>query len=425
MTAVVIGGLATPSSVSARSLGAAEVLNDGYTGAPSEGQCSGCHSNNGNYGPVTTTLSITDMLGDDVTIAGPGQTLSFEVTVQEGQGNPAGYGFQLVALDENFANAGTFSNPSDNAQFTAVGGLNRTYFEHDARSANRVFTADWTAPTASGSYSMYFIGIAVNGQGSGGDNVSPPVGPVVIQVVGPDGDNDGVPDDVDNCPAVANPDQANLDGDPFGDACDDDQDGDGVLNVDDNCPVNTNADQADIDQDGFGDACDAIDDDPDRDGVLTAVDNCPTVANPNQEDQDNDGVGDACVGAPPDADGDGVADAVDNCPAIPNADQLDSDNDGLGDVCDNTPPVTPTDADADGIVDTVDNCPSDANANQADADGDGVGDVCDTSFDGVVLDPATTTIDGGCTAAGGGSSMWLCALLLPAVMVARRRRDGR
>ncbi|MDJ0765846.1 MAG: thrombospondin type 3 repeat-containing protein [Myxococcota bacterium] len=59
----------------------------------------------------------------------------------------------------------------------------------------------------------------------------------------------------DNCPFVANPDQANSDGDDRGDACD-------------NCPSVTNADQSDIDSDGFGDACD----------------NCWVVANPGQLD---------------------------------------------------------------------------------------------------------------------------------------------
>jgi len=35
-----------------------------------------------------------------------------------------------------------------------------------------------------------------------------------------DGDGDQVPDDLDNCPAVANPDQTDTDGDGIGDACD-------------------------------------------------------------------------------------------------------------------------------------------------------------------------------------------------------------
>ena len=57
-----------------------------------------------------------------------------------------------------------------------------------------------------------------------------------------DSDGDGVPDVVDNCPSVPNPDQTNSDGDRFGDACD-------------NCPYLPNNDQADRDGDGVGDRC--------------------------------------------------------------------------------------------------------------------------------------------------------------------------
>jgi hypothetical protein len=45
-----------------------------------------------------------------------------------------------------------------------------------------------------------------------------------------DSDRDQVPDNTDNCPALTNTDQANADGDGFGDACDGDIDGDGILN---------------------------------------------------------------------------------------------------------------------------------------------------------------------------------------------------
>ncbi|WP_439101305.1 choice-of-anchor U domain-containing protein [Congregibacter sp.] len=48
-----------------------------------------------------------------------------------------------------------------------------------------------------------------------------------------DTDEDTVPDIEDNCSAVANPNQGNLDSDDLGDACDDDVDGDGILNGDD------------------------------------------------------------------------------------------------------------------------------------------------------------------------------------------------
>jgi hypothetical protein len=109
------------------------------------------------------------------------------------------------------------------------------------------------------------------------------------QVLPPDFDRDGIPDALDNCPLIANADQADADGDNVGDACD-------------SCRALPNAAQTDSDGDGVGDACD----------------NCPSADNADQTDMDGDGVGDAC----------------DNCPNSPNSDQADLDGDGLGDACD-------------------------------------------------------------------------------------------
>ncbi|MDQ7086952.1 MAG: thrombospondin type 3 repeat-containing protein [Acidobacteriota bacterium] len=77
-----------------------------------------------------------------------------------------------------------------------------------------------------------------------------------------DDDGDEVQDLIDNCPTVANNNQADADGDDLGDVCD-------------NCVNTSNPDQADFDADGAGDACDA---DDDNDGVDDAADCAPLDA---------------------------------------------------------------------------------------------------------------------------------------------------
>src|SRR4051794_12688527 len=136
-----------------------------------------------------------------------------------------------------------------------------------------------------------------------------------------DTDGDGVNDNVDNCVAIANANQANNDGDTQGDVCDDNDDTDLVLDAQDNCDFVANQDQADTDSDGQGDACDA---DDDADGVLDGSDNCPVVANALQANNDGDTQGDSCDF---DDDNDTVADGSDNCPVVANTDQLNTDGD--------------------------------------------------------------------------------------------------
>ncbi|MBM4345865.1 MAG: hypothetical protein FJ100_21035 [Deltaproteobacteria bacterium] len=94
-----------------------------------------------------------------------------------------------------------------------------------------------------------------------------------------DPDGDGVCENKDNCPAVANKDQLDQDGDKIGDACD-------------LCPKIANTGNADVDGDGVGDACD----------------NCAKVANKDQSDLDADKLGDLCDD---DMDGDGYPNATD------------------------------------------------------------------------------------------------------------------
>lgn len=76
-----------------------------------------------------------------------------------------------------------------------------------------------------------------------------------VRYVPSDTDQDGVPDLLDNCVGMANPDQADRNGNGRGDACDD-YDKDGIVNSTDNCPDHPNRAQTDTDGDGKGDACD-------------------------------------------------------------------------------------------------------------------------------------------------------------------------
>ena len=196
-----------------------------------------------------------------------------------------------------------------------------------------------------------------------------------------DTDNDGILDESDNCPLVANAGQEDGDSDGVGDVCD-------------NCASTANADQADGDSDGLGDVCDGCPNSPDPaqndgdgDGINDACDNCPLIANAGQEDGDSDGAGDACdnclgVANPSqaDPDSDGLGDECDNCPAVANVSQEDEDSDGAGDACDNCVGLanaSQVDGDSDDVGDDCDNCPADANSDQADGDSDGVGDACD------------------------------------------------
>lgn len=67
-----------------------------------------------------------------------------------------------------------------------------------------------------------------------------------------DSDFDNVPEDADNCPNVANPNQADANRDGIGDACSDDSDGDGLSDVEE-LALGTDPLRPDTDGDGFSD----------------------------------------------------------------------------------------------------------------------------------------------------------------------------
>lgn len=95
---------------------------------------------------------------------------------------------------------------------------------------------------------------------------------VTIRYADCDFDGDGLKDEVDNCPEVANASQVNTDGDTNGgDACDTDDDNDGVLDSGDNCRTVVNPNQANTDGDSLGNICDP---DDDNDSVSDVKDFC-------------------------------------------------------------------------------------------------------------------------------------------------------
>ena len=141
-----------------------------------------------------------------------------------------------------------------------------------------------------------------------------------------DTDSDGVADDVDNCPNIANPDQLDTDGDLRGDVCDTDDDGDGVADGSDAFPLDS-SESLDTDSDGVGNNAD---DDDDGDGVADGSDAYPLISLDGRSDTDGDGLPDECdstclaigMSADSDDDGDGISDAYDPEPLLDNSEEL-------------------------------------------------------------------------------------------------------
>ena len=149
----------------------------------------------------------------------------------------------------------------------------------------------------------------------------------------------------------------------------------------------------DFDEDGVPDETDECPDvpglielngcpDTDGDGIADADDQCPDFA------------GRIEMGGCPDTDGDGISDNEDQCPSLVGPIEnkgcpvLDKDNDGILDAEDECPDEAGTratqgcpDTDGDGIADRSDQCPNDAGLTRfngcPDRDGDGIHDALD------------------------------------------------
>ncbi|OWY72048.1 hypothetical protein B7486_08360 [cyanobacterium TDX16] len=127
----------------------------------------------------------------------------------------------------------------------------------------------------------------------------------ILVMIGPDEDDDGFNDELDNCPQTANSDQADSDGDGLGDACD-------------GCPTDANKTTAGICGCGVADA------DSDGDGTPDCNDGCPADAAKVAPGACGCGIADT------DSDGDSVPDCLDVAPGT--NDLADINGNGIPDI---------------------------------------------------------------------------------------------
>ncbi len=156
-----------------------------------------------------------------------------------------------------------------------------------------------------------------------------------------DQDGDGVPDEVDQCPELAE----DKDGFEDSDGCPDfDNDDDGVPDDTDRCPTEKE------DSDNFEDDDGCLDPDNDHDGILDAADACPNEAGAASTDPKQNGCPER------DRDVDGIPDSKDKCPTRPEDRDGWNDDDGCPDP----------DNDRDHVLDVDDACPDVAGAERSD-----------------------------------------------------------
>ena len=200
-----------------------------------------------------------------------------------------------------------------------------------------------------------------------------------------DTDGDGIANQNDRCPTVAE------DRDSFEDedgCLDEDNDHDRRLDGEDKCPLEGE------DLDGFedDDGCPELDND--KDGIKDFDDRCPTETEDGAKPFDKDG----CPAGKRDTDDDGKMDNVDKCALDPEDDdgfedwdgcpEKDNDKDGILDADDrcklcmedkdrfeDEDGCPELDNDRDGVADASDKCPNKAETINGVSDGDGCPDI--------------------------------------------------
>ena len=139
----------------------------GYTSAPGDGVCSQCHTDNNTSldGDYTVTGIPVDIEANT--------TYTVDIQLTNPSGNASRGGFQILALDADNAQGGTWSNAGTGSVLKTVNG--KTYLGHQGSqsfpASNELnWTADWTAPDEEdATFNFYAVSILGNG-GNGNQN---------------------------------------------------------------------------------------------------------------------------------------------------------------------------------------------------------------------------------------------------------------
>jgi uncharacterized protein (TIGR03437 family) len=145
----------------------------GFTGAPDEGTCVGCHYTFGQPNPPNSRgkVEITGLPA----VYTPGQTYTLTITVSHPTARA--WGFEMTAIDANGTSSTVGSMTAVNATTTlkrdsTASGQVRTYFSHNdeagiakGKTGSNSWSINWTAPAATvGDITFYAAGNAANNQ---------------------------------------------------------------------------------------------------------------------------------------------------------------------------------------------------------------------------------------------------------------------
>jgi hypothetical protein len=168
---------------------------------------------------LATSVAFADNLQSDLNTT----TGGLDKTVERGTLSPSTAYTQAVFLfvDET---SGPTNNPEYPFSVSGSANLGATFsgvtITGPGTGNGESGTVSWTTPPAAATSQAYDIEVTFDANTT--INESPATIHITFTIAGAptDSDGDGIADASDNCPAVANPDQADADGDAVGNACD-------------------------------------------------------------------------------------------------------------------------------------------------------------------------------------------------------------